>query len=154
MKRLLLFFGLTLLIFTFQNCAMVTVESKPVTQVVEVDGYSQNELYVRANNWMIDAFNNAESVIQFSDKESGTITGKYLLGTVTQANQYGPANRVYATIKIQVKDNASKITITPESFTYAEGNMYTLYNEEKAKADVNALIASFEEGIKQKEDDF
>tara|TARA_R110002111_G_C5848927_1_gene359559 strand:+ start:127 stop:594 length:468 start_codon:yes stop_codon:yes gene_type:complete len=152
MRKLLLLPVLTLLILTFQSCAVITTESKPVTKVVNVEGATQNELYVRANNWMVSAFNNAESVIQFTDKETGTITGKYLLGTISQASQYGPANRAFAIIQIQVKDGASKITITPDSFKYAKGNPYTLYTGEKAEEDINALMVSFEQSIKQKED--
>ena len=152
MRKLIFLPVLTILILTFQSCAVITTESKPVTKVVNVENTTQNELYVRANNWMVSAFNNAESVIQFSDKESGTITGRYLLGTITNANEYGPARRAYATIKIQVKDNASKITITPESFKYAKGNPYTLYTKEKADADINDLILSFEQNIILKED--
>ncbi|MCB0751130.1 MAG: DUF4468 domain-containing protein [Ignavibacteriae bacterium] len=152
MRKLLFLPVLALLILTFQSCAVITTESKPVTKVVNVEDATKTELYVRANNWMVSAFNNAESVIQFTDKETGTITGKYLLGTITQANQYGPANRAFAIIQIQVKDGASKITITPDSFKYAKGNPYTLYTGEKAEEDINALMVSFEQAIKQKED--
>lgn len=152
MKNLLLFRGLVFVILILQNCTVITTESKPYSKVVNVENATKNELYVRANNWMISAFNNAESVIQFSDKESGTITGRYLLGTVTEADQYGPAERAFATIQIKVKDGASKITITPDSFKYRKGNIYTLYTEEKAKDDINALLTSFEQKIKLKED--
>jgi hypothetical protein len=152
MRKLLLLPVLTVLILSLQSCAVITTESKPVTKVVNIEDATKNELYVRANNWMVGAFNNAESVIQFTDKETGTITGKYLLGTVTQASQYGAANRAFAIIQIQVKDGASKITITPDSFKYAKGNPYTLYTGEKAQEDINALMTSFEQAIKQKED--
>jgi len=152
MRKLLLLPVLTLLIFSVQSCAVITTESKPVTKVVNIEGATQNDLYVRANNWMVGAFNNAESVIQFTDKETGTITGKYLLATISQASQYGPANRAFAIIQIQVKDGASKITITPDSFKYAKGHPYTLYSGEKAEEDINALMISFEQSIKQKED--
>lgn len=148
-KQIKIILVLTLLIL--QSCAVVTTESNPVSKVVNVDGETKNELYVRANNWMVGMFKNAESVIQFTDKESGTITGKYLLGTITAASKYGPAQYAYAIINIQVKDGASKITITPQSFRYAQGNMFTLYNEEKAAADVQALIQEFEIAIKKKE---
>ncbi len=152
MRKLFLLSVSLLLILSIQGCAVITTESKPVSKVVNVEDATQNDLYVRANNWMVSAFNNADSVIQFTDKESGTITGKYLLGTISQANQYGPANRAFAIIQIQVKDGASKITITPDSFKYAKGNPYTLYTGEKAQEDINALLISFEQSIKQKED--
>ena len=152
MRKLLLLPVLTILIMSLHSCAVVTTESKPVSRVVNVEDATKSDLYVRANNWMVGAFNNAESVIQFTDKESGTITGKYLLGTITQASQYAGATRAFAIIQIQVKDGASKITITPDSFKYAKGNPYTLYTSEKAQEDINALMTSFEHAIKQKED--
>lgn len=103
MRKLLFLPVLALLILTFQSCAVITTESKPVTKVVNVEDATKTELYVRANNWMVSAFNNAESVIQFTDKETGTITGKYLLGTITQANQYGPANQLLRLSKFKLK---------------------------------------------------
>lgn len=152
MRKLLLLTVLTASFLSLQSCAVITTEGQPVSRVIQVENAKKNELYVKANNWMVSAFNDAESVVQFTDKESGTITGKYLLGTVTAANQYGPANRAFAIIKIQVKDGSTKITVTPESFKYAKGNIYTLYTEEDAKSDVNNLIASYEEAIKKEED--
>ena len=152
MRKLFLLTAFTALILNLQSCAVITTESKPITKVVNIEDATKNELYVRANNWMVSAFKNAESVIQFTDKETGTVTGKYLLGTITQANKYGSANRAFAMIQIKVKDSASKITITPDSFRYAKGNIYTLYNGEKATEDINALMISFEQAIKQKED--
>ena len=96
---------------------------------------------------MVEAFNDAKSVVQFTDKESGTITGKYYLSPIKAATQYGPRTDAYAIINIQVKDDASKITVTPEEFQYMKGNMYTLYKEEDAKNKINSLISSFEESI-------
>lgn len=155
MRKLLSTAILLITVLNFQSCAIIKTESQPVTKVVQIENAEKNKLYVKANNWMVSAFNNAESVIQFTDKESGTITGKYLLGTVTAANQYRAANRVFAIINIQVKDGATKITVTPESFQYAKGNPYTLYTEEKANADINALIASFETAMmKETTDDW
>jgi hypothetical protein len=155
MRKLLSIIILIITGLTFKSCAVIKTESKPVTKVIQIENAEKNKPYVKANNWMVSAFNNAESVVQFTDKESGTITGKYLLGTVTDASQYGAANRVFAIINIQVKDGASKITVTPESFQYAKGNIYTLYTEEKANSDVNALIASFEDAmVKETADDW
>lgn len=48
-----------------------------------------------------------------------------------------------------MKDGATKITIKPESFIYAEGNMYTLYIEKDVKRDVDALMVSFSTAMKK-----
>lgn len=134
------------------GCVVITTNSAPVDRVVNLDTSSKDVLFVRANNWMVDAFKNAESVIQFTDKDSGSISGRYLLGTVSAASEFGPVRRAYATIKIRVKDGATKISVTPESFTYPKGNMYILYTEEDVTRDVSALINSFERAMKIPED--
>jgi hypothetical protein len=139
-------------LFFIQGCAVITTQSVPVEKVVTVQNTTQNDMYIKANNWMVDNFNNAESVIQFADKESGTVSGRYLLGTITGSSKYGPARHAYATIKIKVKDGATKITITPESFTYAKDNMYTLYTEENAQRDINSLMISYENSMQKVED--
>lgn len=140
------------LVLLLQGCAIITTKSIPVESVVKIENTQKNTLFVRANNWMVDTFNNAKSVVQFTDKESGTISGRYLLGTVTNASEYGPARFAYASIKIQVKDNASKITIKPESFTYAKDNMFTLYTESLAQRDINKLMISFQNAMQKSED--
>lgn len=139
------------------GCAVTTIitKSTPVDSVVNVDNISKDVLFVRANNWMVDAFKNAKSVIQFTDKDSGSISGRYLLGNISAASQFGPASDAYATIKIRVKDGAAKISITPESFGYPEGNMYKnyiFYTQEDVTRDVSALITSFERAMKKPED--
>ncbi|MCJ7758540.1 MAG: DUF4468 domain-containing protein [Gillisia sp.] len=141
-----------LLILGFQSCGSLTTSNNtPVVKVVPVVNDSQNDLYVRANIWMVGAFNDAKSVVQFKDKKSGTITGKYYLSPIWNANDHGPVQDAYALIMIQVKDGASKITIVPEEFNYMKGNPYTLYDEDRANDKISALIASFEESIKKQD---
>jgi hypothetical protein len=152
MKKSLLLTVIIILNINLQSCAIITTEGKSATKVVHIEGSNQNELYVRANNWMISAFNNADSIIQFTDKESGTITGKYIQGSTSQGSQLISSKRAFAIIQIKVKDGASKITITPESYSYAKGNPYSLHTKEKVVSDINKLMVSFEKAIQQKED--
>jgi hypothetical protein len=76
---------------------------------------NKNQLFVKANEWMVKTFNSAESVIQFSDKEEGTIIGKYLMFGEVHSGGYGVTvdNRVYAKIDIRIKDNKARISIEP-----------------------------------------
>lgn len=77
MKKLLLL----PVLFLFISCGITNstpVSISPISSKINVSG-EQNELYVRANNWMVGNFTDAKSVIQFSDKEEGIVTGKYLL---------------------------------------------------------------------------
>lgn len=151
MKKLTIL-ALACIVALAQGCAMITTESEPVQDVVTVESTDKDTLYVRANNWMVDAFRNADSVIQFSDKESGTISGRYLLGKIRDASSYGSAAYAYATIRINVRDDAARITVTPESFTYAQGNIYTLYTKEDMERDVQELIQSFTRAMKVADD--
>jgi len=152
-----IFFALltSLLIFNLTGCAIKTMPTKPIIKVITVEKAQQDKLYVKASNWMVESFNNSKSIIQFRDKDSGTITGRYLLGVVSEANQYAPARYAYAiiNIKVKVKDGATKITIKPEAFRYAEGNPYTLYTQEKAESDIEALMTSFKNYMQTKIDD-
>ncbi|HBY66654.1 MAG TPA: hypothetical protein DEG69_02080 [Flavobacteriaceae bacterium] len=151
MKKLLLL----PLIVAFVGCAVMgeeTVSQLPVSEkTVNING-TQNELYVKANSWMVTAFSDAESVIQFTDKESGTVMGKYYLAPVSLSG-YG-AYGSYAIIKILVKDNAAKIEITPDKVTYMKGNTYNMYNEESAKQKIENVLTSFEEYMKNEKTDW
>ena len=149
MKKII---GLLVIGFLFVSCKVLLSSNEPVSKVVKVTGINQNELYVRSNNWMVNIFKNAKSVIQFTDKESGVITGKYLLAQVSQSSQYAAAQYVYAVINIQVKDGAAKITVTPGAFNYIKGNPYSIYSPEQAKIDVDKLITEFEIYIVKKVD--
>lgn len=152
MKKVLFVVPCVFILLIMQGCGSVygtktSADLTPVVKVIPVENVPQNKLYVRANNWMVGAFKDAKSVVQFSDKESGTITGKYYLTPITATTQYGAGTDAYAIINIQVKDGASKITITPDTFDYMKGNMFTIYNEDIAKERMASIVTSFEETI-------
>lgn len=88
---------------------------------------NKNANYVKANEWMVQAFNNAESVIQFTDKESGVIKGRYAMKMgVTSTSPYVSNTPAFtAIITIRVKDKASRIEIAPpfrNVFSANDGN--------------------------------
>lgn len=88
---------------------------------------NKNANYVKANEWMVQAFNNAESVIQFTDKESGVIKGRYAMKMgVTSTSPYVSNTPAFtAIITIRVKDKASRIEIAPPSGMYSQLMMGT-----------------------------
>ena len=148
MKKII-FLSITLSIF-FSGCATYTpVHIEPFTKSFEVQG-DKNKLYVRANNWMVENFTNAKSVIQFSDKEEGIVTGKYLLKDLFDVNGYSNGG-IFAIIKIQVKDDASKITIIPDDFQTVQSSLVDpsyAYTKEKATEQINLLVDSYENYLK------
>jgi len=148
MKRVLL-----LALIAFYSCGSLTpvaVNSQPKSETFDVNG-DKSELYAKANNWMVENFNSAKSVIQFSDKEEGMVTGKYLMGTVHPDATGSPVKDVFAVIRLQVKDNASKITISPEDYQYVTSmgvSESQKLSREKLDEQMDQLIASFEDYMK------
>ena len=159
MKQLLLLF----IAATAFSCGSMynteLVEIQPMEKVIEVDG-AKNDLYVKANNWMVEQFVNAKSVVQFTDKESGTVTGKYNYKSIYATNGYGQqvsSNDLFAILKIQVKDNTAKITIMPESFNTVSGDWVpksARYTREEAVQDLTSTLNSFESYMKTTKSDW
>jgi len=150
MKKLLLLFASTLLL---SSCGATKYQSKEVSKVVDIPNQDQKEIYVKANNWMVSIFTDAESVIQFTDKESGTITGKYRIGTLTMAERGVLPTYVFAILNIQCKDGKAKLKIIPESFGYPPMYPYIRYTAEKLNRDLNILFNSFEDYMSAQSDD-
>lgn len=140
-----------------QSCSSSVKISKTVrTEIVELDNKTQDEIYIRANTWMVESFHNAESVIQFSDKEDGILAGRYSLHTDNLITSYGTygAPDVFANIKIQVKDGAAKITIVVDDFlTYSSATKIgeKELTSEYISSTVDGLISSFQKGIQVSE---
>ena len=147
-----------LMLLTSCNVTYVPVTMEAIERTIQVDG-SKDELYVKANNWMAETFVSSKSVIQFTDKEAGVVTGRYLFkdfGGVNLYSGYQDFGEIYAIIKIQVKDNASKITIDAEDFTEVQSslNKEYRYTKEKAIEQINGLMDSYEKYLNSKDDNF
>ena len=141
-------------IFIVSCAPMMEVKIDKTQKVIETN-LSKNEIFVKSNQWMVKTFNNAESVIQFSDKESGTITGKYMLKqtfTIGLNYQTIPNGGIFAIINVDIKENKARITITPEEYsTSKSGNAQFIYTEETARKDIEDLLNDFETYMNIKE---
>lgn len=154
MKRLCLLSAIFL-----YSCAPSLVkfsEDEKFIEIVEVPG-AKNELYLKAHNWMIETFGNAESVIQHADKEEGVIIGKYLMYGGLTPGLYGSVTdtRVYAIIDIRVKDDKVRWEVKPLEWYYDSSEM-TVYQFSKQDA-INAITKlsdSFYESMTQAAIDF
>jgi hypothetical protein len=145
------------------NCffilSFLVINSCAITKTVNIDEPyikiysnlpgSKNDLFVRANIWFVTTFNDAKSVIQFSDKEKGVILGKFILHpgiTETEVN---------AVIEIRVKDEKAKISIVTNSWKYDKsGSSLYRYSVENAVNDIQYFCISFQEAMNKKEIDF
>ena len=137
--------------FTYKTLSV----DKPFEYVTTHNGQSQSELFLKANDWMVSIFNNAESVIEYSDKDKGVIIGKYLMyGTIRESgNMYVSSTldtRVYAKINIFVKDNVVKLTIKPiGTWQYNKNTIYG-FTAENAKNKSDKLAESLNSALNSK----
>jgi len=104
---------------------------------------NKTELYIKANDWMIKKFNNALSVIQFSDKDEGVIIGKYLMHGSGKVNEVPNVElNTFAKIYIALKDNKAMIKIEPmSSWNYDPSSFINSYSKDKCLADMEALCS-------------
>lgn len=154
MKKHLSLITCTLGLFLFTACGVTlqTVEVDPVSQVIQSDT-AKDELFINANIWLVESFKSAKDVIQFSDKEAGIVIGKYLLqGPVLKNNTPDPnPEGIYAIIKIQTKDGATRITVVPETFFKFPNTLHnsgSTYTREMAVKQINSLVQSYTAYVK------
>jgi hypothetical protein len=84
-----------------------TYESKTFQEIFELPNQSKEDLYVKVNSWMVETFNSAESVIEFSDKEAGVVLGKYTFVFTDKIYFY----QIRQNIEVSVKENKVKLEI-------------------------------------------
>ncbi|MBT8233433.1 MAG: DUF4468 domain-containing protein [Saprospiraceae bacterium] len=139
------------------SCAVTHFESpKDTIEVIELND-TKDKLYIKANEWMVTTFGSAKSVIQFSDKDEGIIKGKYLMKEGQARTQYVPETKDYfAIITIRVKENASKIEISPVGKFYSQ----KMYGKELGftplmfNTSADAIIDEFETYMKKESSDW
>jgi len=111
--------------------------------------------YVLANEWMVETFNDAESVIQFTDKESGTVKGKYLIreGFTSTSPYIASIEPKYAIITIRVKDNSCRIEIDPpggEFYSQKSMGEEIGFTPRMFETEADGLIVNFRERMTSK----
>ena len=109
MRKIVFVFALMLSLFLVVSCATTNVtEIDDYVRVIEVNGASADDLFVKANSWMVDAFNNSESVIEYSDKQAGMIKGKFMTKEGDYFNGY---RKITAIITIETKEGKARLSV-------------------------------------------
>lgn len=159
MKRLSILLAVVIVSMVLKSCAVGktrTVNSPPPMSSDVMNTHDKNTNFIKANEWMVENFNNALSVIQFTDKEAGIIKGKYLMkaGYNRAAAPYVAAistKDFYAVITLRVRDNKSRIEIDLTDSTYQiteyAGTSYEPTPQELS-ATGNRLMADFASHMK------
>jgi hypothetical protein len=159
MKKSVLLLFITVILTSCFTTKMVTLSDTPFIKVYDDIIGTQNELFLKSNEWMVGAFNSAKSVIQHSDKAEGVIIGKYLMLTTPNTVVFGsstplPGTDVYAIIDIRVKDNKARIEIKPNDFKYFSDGMSKAITKEDVLLIIDGLAESFHKTLKTKKVDF
>lgn len=81
-------------------------DQKTYSKLIEIPGKNSNDIYKNVNEWMILTFNDAESVIQFQDKESGKVMGKYIGEYKKSESEF---RKFKCVISIDIKDEKVRI---------------------------------------------
>lgn len=82
-----------------------------ITEVVKVDGKSQNAIYKDALLWVNEVFNNPKTVIQTKEADLGLITLKTIV--IISNDYYGKPSQWYSiNLSIQAKDGRYKYEIS------------------------------------------
>jgi hypothetical protein len=136
--------------YLLNSCASIVIQDTPPPKIATFENeLSKDQNYVLANEWMVESFNNATSVIQFTDKESGTVKGKYTIKSayISTSTYVASTDALFAIITIRVKDKLSRIEIDPptdaffsrKSMGYEIGYTASMFDEAASK-----LVADFQ----------
>lgn len=141
---------------------------EPIIKTYNIAG-TKDELFLKANLWMVATFKDPRSIIQYSDKTEGIITGKYLLKYIPFTSSHkveeysSPTEQnIFALIEIRLKDGKAYISIKPNDLDYYQAyypggkpiNTIGGYTKEIALADIEALYESFSKSIQSPDVNF
>ncbi|MDQ1207285.1 hypothetical protein QE380_000208 [Acinetobacter baylyi] len=106
-----------------------------ITQVIEVPNKAKDQIFEESKIWIAKSFKSANNVIQYADKETGSIVGKgnikYPCDGFIDCGAFGNDN-VNFTIKIDTKDNKARVVIsdiTRTNLTYVKGGVNNIGTE-------------------------
>lgn len=111
-KKLVFLVSLLLAFFIVSGCAHMNKDMENTdasfSEIIVIPGKTKDDLFVKANSWMVDTFVKADSVVEYSDKQAGLIKGKYV--TDTTDGMY--LMRIKSVITIEVKDGKARVSLS------------------------------------------
>lgn len=146
MKRIVL---MVLLVGVLAGCAGVMPippEEMNAQRVIEVPDATKSQLFDRSRMWFASAFKHANNVIQYENKENGSIMGK---GTI-QCNGLQYKNSLQISVNTDVKEGKARITIHGLSLNNPDfGEMGVQRGIwEDMQPNINDMMTSYEQAVK------
>lgn len=134
-----------------------------IVSVVDVPGVKQDVLYSNSKIWIAKTFTDANSVIQYADKEQGSIVGKGNVAYPCTDAMDCMANadlKYKFTMKIDTKDNKARITFDdvtmyrPASVRSGviiptlDTSTMSIRGQERAKQALNGIVEQYKNEIR------
>lgn len=158
-----IFIVVTILLVTvlFQSCATMPQANQELLQmskVLEVEGSSADDLFIRSNLWAVSAFNRADYVIQYQDKEAGVIKGKFSESIRTGLMGIAIVD-ITTVMTIEIKSGKLRISFGDVSAEFADYEfkrtgkpILTDAIMEKVQLSWKAMVKDLEESLNAKTD--
>jgi len=149
MLGLFLVFGMAVL----SGCATTEAPQVDYSEIVDVPDISKDDLFVKTNLWAVGYFNKADSVIEYSDKEAGTISGKFVGKNHSIKGGMGGSQAVRSIFTVSVKDGKVKLDLKPVGFITYDGygrrfdGYAAIVKEADIVADYNETLESLKQAL-------
>lgn len=134
-----------------------------VSEVIEIPNKTKDQIFESSKIWLAQSFKSANNVIQYADKETGSIVGKgniqYPCDGFLDCSAFGN-DKINFTLKIDTKDNKARVTlsdITRTNLTYVQGGLNSnigkevpitiIQHQQKIKAKLNNVIDQYKLSI-------
>lgn len=105
-----------IILLFYSVCSYSQTVKYDTTAVVQVSKVTKDDLFNRANEWAINAFNSPNDVIDLADKNEGKILLKGSFPYVAPANSGGYTNtwngQIYFSLKMYFKDERYKYELS------------------------------------------
>ena len=103
----------------------------------DVEGKAAPDLYAAAGVWFADAFNSAEAVIEYQDKDAGVIAGTFNFSYMESVYEL----LVRSDIKVEVKDSRYRVTFNNPRYIVAHISGTNAAPSEERIADTAVMVA-------------
>jgi hypothetical protein len=132
-------------------------------QIDSIPGTVKSELYSRAKIWLANIFKSAKDVIQLDDKETGQIIGKGVFFYQVKVLLTGAEWTCKFTVRIDVKDNKTRIMfydISSASAASATAEHFNKYNKQSKQhikaidSNIKGLLLDFKTALTKKSNEF
>lgn len=126
--------------------ACASMEPAPTTKIQKIIEYGKpaDQAFALTMRWLNNNFVSAKNVIQYSDKDSGLITGKaYMPIRRVMGSEYG----IDYTVTLEIKSNKARLTFDTNFGSFMGTSNATKQNYDVYAGEIEGMAASLEEYI-------